>query len=97
MNWLTDIKLDHTVSNFGLYSRNVIDAVLSLKDIHKFFPLMVRWVGFKSITVSVKHDQRTIGTSSYNFKKLLLLSMPTIISFSNKPLRIIMYLGFLIS
>ena len=33
-----NIKLDYTVSNFGLYSKNVIRAVLSLEDNHRFFP-----------------------------------------------------------
>ena len=94
---LTEIKMDHTVSNFGLYSKKVINAVLSINDNHKFFPLMVRWVGFQSKTIDIKHDERIKGKSSYNFKKLFLISFSTIISFSNKPLRIFMYLGLFIS
>ena len=97
MTWLTNIKLDYTVSNFGLYSKNVIRAVLSLEDNHRFFPLMVRWVGFKSKTIAVKHEKRIKGRSSYSLKKLMLISFRTIISFSDKPLRIFMYLGFFIS
>lgn len=97
IEFLTNIEMDHTVSNFGLYSRKVINAVLSINDNHKFFPLMVRWVGFQSKTIDIKHAERIKGKSSYNFKKLLLVSVSTIISFSNKPLRFFMYFGSFIS
>ena len=97
MSWLTNIKLDYTVSNFGLYSKKVIKAVLSLKDNYKFFPLMVRWIGFKFKTISVKHDRRIIGKSNYSLTKLILISFTVIISFSDKLLKIFMFLGFLIS
>ena len=97
IEFLCEIKMDHTVSNFGLYSRKVIEAVLSINDNHKFFPLMVRWTGFQSKTIDIKHDERTKGKSSYNLKKSLLISISAIVSFSNKPLRIFIYFGFLIS
>ena len=97
MSWLTNIKLDYTVSNFGLYSKKVIKAVLSLEDNHIFFPLLVRWVGFNSKTIVVKHEKRSRGHSGYSLKKLILLAFRSIISFSDKPLRIIMYIGFLIA
>lgn len=97
MSWLTDIKLDHTVSNFGIYNKKTIKAVLSLKDRHKFFPLMVRWVGFNSKTILVQHDKRKTGKSSYNLFKLILISIATIISFSDKSLKIFMFIGFIIS
>ncbi len=97
MTWLTNIKMDHSVSNFGLYSKNVIKAVLSLEDNHRFFPLMVRWVGFNSKTIVVQHEKRNQGRSSYSLKKLILLSFRTIISFSDKPLRLFMYIGFFIA
>lgn len=97
MSWLTNIKLDYTVSNFGLYKQKVIKAVLSLEDNHRFFPLLVRWVGFNSKTIVVKHEKRGKGRSGYSIRKLILLAFRTIISFSDKPLRIIMYIGFLIA
>lgn len=97
IEFLCEIKMDHTVSNFGLYNRKVIEAVLSINDNHKFFPLMVRWVGFQSKTMDIKHDERIKGKSSYNFKKSLLVSISAIVSFSNKPLRIFIYFGFLVS
>ena len=92
-NLLSDIKLDKGVANFGIYHRKVIQNVLSLGDKIKFFPIMVRWVGFNRTTVSVQHDSRCTGKSSYTLKKLFTLAFDNIISFSDKPLRSCIIIG----
>jgi glycosyltransferase involved in cell wall biosynthesis len=97
LSYLTGTKLDPLVANFGIYNRKVINAILSMKETHKYFPLMVRWVGFSSISIPVEHMQREVSKTSYTFKSLLTLSVGIILSFSNKPLRLIIKLGFTIS
>jgi dolichol-phosphate mannosyltransferase len=97
LSYLTESKQDYTVANFGMYSRNVIDAILSMNDYYKYFPTMVHWVGFKKATVAVEHSERASGVSSYNFYKLIKLAINVIITFSDKPLRLIIKLGALIS
>lgn len=95
--YLTDTIQDHTVANFGLYKRKVIDAVLSMGDQIRYFPTMIQWVGFNKSIVEVEHSQRAEGESSYNFKKLLVLAFNNIIAFSDKPLRLTVKFGLLIS
>ena len=95
--YLTETKQDPTVANFGIYSRKVVDAVLSMNDYIRCFPVMVRWVGFKSIAIDIDHAERCNGCSSYSFKKLVTLAFNVIISFSDKPLRIVVKLGSFIS
>ena len=97
LGYLTDTKLDASVANFGIYHRKVIDTVLSMKEFHKVFPLMVRWIGFSSISIPVTHAQRKTGETSYTFRALLKLSADIILSFSDKPLRLIIKGGFIIS
>jgi dolichol-phosphate mannosyltransferase len=74
-----------------------IEAVCSIRENHRYFPIMVRWVGFKSTTVDVVHAPRTIGKSSYDLSKNLRLAYDTIISFSDKPLRLTIKLGMTIA
>jgi len=97
LGYLTETKLDASVANFGIYHRKVIDAVLSMNEHHKIFPLMVRWVGFSSISIPVTHALRETGETSYTFRTLLKLSIDIILSFSDKPLRLIIKGGFIIS
>ncbi|HYD92609.1 MAG TPA: glycosyltransferase, partial [Flavobacterium sp.] len=63
----------------------------------KFFPLFVNLAGFNSTCVTVEHAERFSGTTSYSFSKLLSLAFNTIISFSNKPLKLFVKFGLTIS
>lgn len=95
--YLTETEQNAEIANFGLYHRKVIDAILSMKDKTRYFPAMVKWVGFKRTEIIVKHAAREEGTSGYNFKALLNLALNTILSFSDKPLRLTVKLGIFIS
>jgi dolichol-phosphate mannosyltransferase len=96
-SYLTGTKQDPSVANFGIYHKKVIDAVLNMGDYIRYFPTMVQWVGFKKYYLPVKHAERTQGTSSYNFKKLISLAVNTILAFSDKPLRLTVKIGFVIT
>ena len=96
-NYLFGIAVNSEVAIFGIYHRKVISSILQIEDYIKFFPLFIKWVGYRATTVSVEHREREFGSSSYNFVKLFSLAFNTIISFSDKPLKIFTVLGFLIS
>lgn len=96
-SYLTETKQDSSIANFGIYHRKVIDSVLKMQDSLRYFPTMVRWVGFRSAAVEVGHAKRKLGKTSYNLRKLLHLAVNTIISFSEKPLRLTIKLGLFIS
>lgn len=92
--FLTDQDQDKTVGNFGIYSRQVIDAVLSMGDSVRWFPIMVKWVGFKIGYLPVEHAERAEGKSSYSLRRLLSVASDNMIAFSNKPLRLMLQFGF---
>jgi glycosyltransferase involved in cell wall biosynthesis len=94
---LVDGRTDPTVANFGIYSRKVIDYFKKMRERSRFFPLFIRWLGFETAYVVVKHGERASGKSTYTFSKKINLALDTIISMSNKPLKISIKLGFLIS
>jgi len=95
-SYLTDTVQDHTIANFGIYHKQVIDAILSMGDHIRYFPTMSQWVGYNKTTVDVSHGKRE-DVSSYSFSKLLHLAFNNMISFSDKPLRLTVHLGILIS
>jgi len=95
--YFTDTKYDNEIANFGIYQRKVIHSILEISDYIKFFPLFVNFVGFNAISIPVEHAQRDSGKSSYSLSKLLSLAFNTIISFSNKPLKIMVKFGLVIS
>jgi polyisoprenyl-phosphate glycosyltransferase len=96
-SYLTGIKYDSTIANFGIYNAKVIDAIKSMKEpMRAFFP-MTHWVGFSKTAIDVAHGERFSGESTYSFASLLKLASDIILSYSDKPLRIIIRVGFIIS
>lgn len=96
-SYLTETKQDATIGNFGIYNRKVINAILSMHDQVRYFPTMVKWVGFNQFAMPIEHAERAEGTSSYSFKALINLALNNIIAFSDKPLRLAAKCGFYIS
>ncbi len=97
LGYLTGSEQDESVANFGIYSRKAIEAVVSMRESIRYFPTMVKWVGFRSTKINVEHDQRLEGNSSYNFKKLFNLAIDIILANSDKPLRLFIKAGVTIS
>lgn len=95
--YLSNTKQDPTVANFGLYNLKVIKAILTYGDYIKYFPIFVQSAGFKTKKVEIRHGERLSGKTNYSFGKLLQLSLDVILSFSNKPLLLVMRFGLLIS
>jgi dolichol-phosphate mannosyltransferase len=96
-SYLTETKQDASIANFGIYHRKVINSILRMNDNIRYFPAMVHWVGFHQGKIKVSHDNRLEGKSSYNFSRLLRLSINNIIAFSDKPLRLAVVCGFFIT
>lgn len=97
LSYLTGTEQDNTIANFGIYHAKVINAICSMKESIKYFPTMVKWVGFKRTAINVKHAERPEGSSSYNFKRLLNLGLDIILAYSDKPLRLTIKMGLFIS
>ena len=96
-SYLTETKQDASVANFGIYNRKVIDAVLSMGDAMRYFPTQIQWVGFKRAYLPIQHDERAEGKSTYNLSRLFRLAFDTIISFSDKPRRLMVKMGLFVT
>jgi len=94
---LTGSKIDASVANFGIYHSEVIKSITRMRESIRYFPMMVRWVGYKTTAIEVKHAERLEGKSTYSFRKLLRLALDIVLSYSDKPLQIVAATGCIIS
>ena len=97
LSYLTETPQDPAVANFGIYHRKVIAAVLTMRESIRYFPTMVRWVGFRAATVDVAHAERVAGSSSYSWNRRTNLALDVMLAYSDKPLRLAVKLGLVIS
>jgi len=97
LSYLTDVRQDHSTANFGVFTRKVIDTVNLMPESDRCFPLMVKWTGFRTTHVEVRHAERAAGQSGYSLGKLLRLALNIVLSYSDKPLRLVVKLGLAFS
>lgn len=97
LNYLSGADYDYRTANFGVFHRRVVDAVRSMGDSSRFFPVMVRWTGFRRTSIPIQHEARGEGRSAYTWRRLVRLGMDIILSNSDKPLRLVAVAGIVIS
>lgn len=97
LSYLTETKQDRSVANFVCYHRKAVDAMAKVKDHNRYYPMLQQLVGFNYAKVDIQHAEREDGKSSYSFNKRLRLAMDTILTFSDKPLRLTVKFGVLLS
>ncbi len=95
--YLTEMDYDGDSGIFRIVSRRVIDNYLLMREQLRFFGGIIHWMGFSTAHVQVEHGERFDGKSTYTLAKLWKLAMETIIAYSDKPLRLTIRLGFLMS
>jgi dolichol-phosphate mannosyltransferase len=96
-DWLSGVKTDKTIANFGIYHSSVINEFNKMPEVARSFGSLINYLGFRRTAISVSHAERAEGKSSYTLHKLLRLSFDVIIANSNKPLIMTVKLGFCIS
>ena len=80
-----------------LFTKRVGDEFNKLEDKDRLYLQMLKWIGFKSTVVTVEHNKRFDGKSSYSFFKLVKIGIQGWTSHSDKLLKLSVYLGFILS
>lgn len=96
VNNIVDIELADGVGDFRLLSRRAVDSLLSLLEYNRFSKGLFSWIGFDVKYIGYDNQERVSGDSKWSLKSLLQYGVDGIISFNNKPLRGIIYLGVIL-
>lgn len=97
MEKLTKINMPSNAGDFRLLDRKVIDAINQFQERTRFMKGLYAWVGFKRIEVKFDVHERRAGKTRWGFRNLTELAITGITSFSNIPLRIWGFVGFVVS
>ena len=81
--------------DYRLMTRQVTDAILSLKEYNRFSKGIFGWVGYKTKWLEYENVQRAAGETKWNFWKLFLYSLDGIMAFSTVPLSMASFFGIL--
>ena len=93
INAMSQVEFREGASDFRLFRRCVVEAILSLDEKVRFSKGIFSYVGYNTYYLPYVPEERVKGTSSFSFGKLLNYAITGITSFSTNPLRIPIYLG----
>ena len=94
---MSNIDILPNVGDFRLLDRKCIDAIKQLRETQRYTKGMYCWIGFKKKEILFEQGDRQKGSSSFNFWRLLKLSIEGITSYTTSPLRISTILGLFAS
>jgi polyisoprenyl-phosphate glycosyltransferase len=97
LGYLTGSRMDESVANFGIYNNKVVQSLILMRESIRYFPTMVVWVGFRQIAIPIEHAERLEGKSSYTYKRLFNLALDIALAYSDKPIRLMIKLGLIVS
>jgi glycosyltransferase involved in cell wall biosynthesis len=89
------VALPRDTGDFRLMSRRVVEAVLSMRERHRFMKGLFAWVGFPSLAVPYDRHARHSGTTKWSYLRLADLAVEAVTSFSLFPLKIATLAGIL--
>lgn len=87
INKMTEVEFKNGASDFRLMRRNMVNAVLSLKEYHRFSKGIFSFVGFRTEYIPYTVAERESGQSKWSFIKLLRYALEGIMAFSTAPLK----------
>lgn len=94
---ISEVEFVEGASDFRLFRKYVVDAILSLSEKNRFSKGIFSWVGFNTKYLPYTPDERMYGKSSFSLKGLFKYALSGILAFSVAPLKISTYLGLLFS
>jgi dolichol-phosphate mannosyltransferase len=97
MNSFSDVGIEAGSADFRLLDKSVVGVIQKLPENQIFFRGLIKWLGFKQISIEYMPQSRVWGTSKYSIKKMYNFAIAGITSFSIKPLQMSAYLGFIFS
>ena len=86
INKISDVDIVDGARDYRLMTKQMKDAIVSMKEYNRFSKGIFGWVGFKTKWLEYENVERVAGETKWNFWKLFLYSLEGIVAFSTAPL-----------
>ena len=95
---ISEVEIPRNTGDFRIMTRKVIDSLCELNETHGFLRGLVGFVGYKQTYLEYDRDERFNGKGKYNrMIGSLNIAFNGIVSFSKRPLQIMVWFGFILS
>lgn len=90
---MVDVDIAADAGDFRLMSRRALDHLNAMPERYRFIRGMVSWIGLKQTAFPYQRQRRFAGSTHYPLRKMILLAVDAMTSFSIAPLRFASHLG----
>jgi polyisoprenyl-phosphate glycosyltransferase len=94
---ITAVDIPRDTGDFRLLDRTVVDALVAMREHHRFMRGLSAWVGFRQEAVQYERHERYAGDTKYPLMKMVRFSIDAITGFSYVPLQLATSLGFVLA
>ena len=94
---ITSIDIPLDTGDFRLIDAAVVAQLRNMPERSKFLRGQIAWTGFSQCPVEYDRHERAGGKTGYTLSKMLRFAIDGITSFSDAPLKLATFLGFLVS
>ena len=91
---ISDIPIQEDTGDYRMFSKRAIDALRELKENERNMKGLFSYIGFKKKPIYYERDARAAGSTKW---KLTNLAIKGFTSFSKIPLRIVSFIGLIVS
>lgn len=95
MNKISKAEIVDGARDFRLMTRQMVNAILDVKEYNRFSKGIFGWVGFKTKWLEYENIERVAGNTKWSLWKLFLYSLDGIVAFSTVPLSVASAVGML--
>ncbi len=93
----SEVRLEKGSADFRLVSGKALEQLRNFNEMDLFFRGLIKWMGFKQVSIEFEPNERQRGETKYTFAKMFHLGVKGFTSFSTKPLYFSAYLGIFVS
>lgn len=94
MNRISEVEFRQGASDFRLMRRTMVDAVINMKEYHRFSKGLFSFVGFNTTYIPYEVCERAAGESKWSIAKLFIYAVEGIVGYTTAPLKIATFAGF---
>ena len=94
---ITAVQIPRDTGDFRLLDRRVVDALVQMREHHRFMRGLSAWVGFRQDAVLYERAERFAGTTKYPLRAMIRFSLDAITGFSYMPLQLATSFGFILA
>lgn len=90
---MSGIDFISDASDFRTLRKSVADTIVALPEYHRFSKGIFSWVGYNTVSIPYEVRERENGETKWNLKKLIAYAFEGIMAYTDKPLKLPLYLG----